>query len=158
GPGRIDVARGTYAAHPAFANLVHPGPPGMGNLEIHAVSWSADGRHAAALLVWQGPRLPRRAAPSEVIVLDLSGRSPPVTIPAAEAASVRIVGDRVVVGAPTVRVWTFAGTEVASLPPELSGPQGITAHEGGLVLLVNPDIRLLDPATWTLRGRWAGYF
>jgi hypothetical protein len=160
GPGRIDVARGTWSGHPAFANLTLPGPPGGGSLELLATSWSADGRHAAALLAWQGPRpMTTPTPPARVILLDLAGSAAPVTLPAAGASTVWIAGDRVVVGAPVVRVWTFAGAEIAALPSEIAPPHRIWAADGGPVLLIDGNaVRVLEPATWTVGARWAGPF
>ena len=160
GTGRIDVARGDFEAHPAFAKLVLPGPPGGGSLALHATSWSADGRHAAALLAWEGARPPRGAGdPARVVVLDLAGGASPVTLPAEGASAVRIAGDRIVVGAPVVRVWTLDGVEVAALPAGAMAPNAISAGDDGPVLVIDPDaIRVVDPVTWTVKARWVGHF
>jgi hypothetical protein len=161
GPGSIDVARGVFSAHPAFASLVQPPPPGRGSLVLHATSWSADGRYAAALLGWAGPRLPTSPpAASRVVVLDLAGGTPPVNIPADDASGVLIAGDRVVVAAPVVRTWTFDGREVAALPSTRGTPISISGGDGGPVLLVDVDwsIRVVDTATWTVRATWRGPF
>src|SRR5262249_22035357 len=160
GTGVIDVTGGTFTAHPAFADVVLPGPPGGGSLAFHATSWSADGRYAAALLRWTGPSLPGGDESTRVAVLDLAGGTTPVIIPADDASSVLITGDQVVVAAPVVRAWTFDGREVASLPASPDAPYSISGGDGGPVLLVDVDwsIRVVDPATWTVRATWRGPF
>lgn len=161
GTGSVDVARGTWSDHPAFAGLVTSGPPGEGSVVIRATSWSADRRHAAALLAWEGPdpRMGDRPA-VRVVVLDLAGGGAPITLPADGASGVWIAGDRVVVTAPVVRVWTFDGTEVAALPADWAPLRVSGGDDGGPVLLFDSDesIRVVDTATWTVQARWAGHF
>ena len=162
GTGAIDVVRGTWSEHPAFYELVQPGPPGEGCIVIQATSWSQDGRHAAVLLGWSGPE-PLAGPPplAKAVVLDLTSGAASAPIPAAEASSVRIVGDRVVIAAPVVRVWTLDGVEVSALPARPNAPLALSGgDDGGLVLLIDADwsIRVVDAVTWTVQAIWSGPF
>jgi hypothetical protein len=162
GTGGIDVERATWSTNRAIGSLVQPGPPGRGSIVIRGTSWSADARHVAVLLGWSGPRPSDGTAPeTKVVVLDLAGGSGRVDIPAEDASGVRIVGNQVVVAAPLVRAWTFAGEEVAALPATPGAPLGISGGDaGGPVLLFDADwsIRVVDAATWTVLATWTGSF
>ena len=162
GTGIIDVAQESWLPHPAFASLVRRGPPGEGSVVIQAASWSADGRHAAVLLGWSGPRQGGGAVPAaQVVVLNLVGGAALTTLPADGASGVRIVREWVVIAAPVVRAWTFAGTKVAALPAGRGAPLALSAGDDGEpMLLVDADfsIRVVDPTTWAARATWAGPF
>jgi hypothetical protein len=162
GTGSIDLKHGVFTAHPAFAGLVERGRPGSGSMAIQATSWSPDGTHAAALLSWTGPQPPDDGAPAtRVVILDLARHAAPVTLRADGASGVRIVGDRVVVTAEVVRVFSLAGAEVAALPAGHGAPNGISGGDGGgPMFLMDADwsIRVVDPASWAVRATWAGPF
>lgn len=162
GTGVLDVVHETWSAHPAFAVIAEPGPPGHGGNVIHSTSWSGDQRHAAALLKWSGPSPEAdEAAEEQVVVLDLSGDAKPVAIPAAGASGVRIVNDCVVVGTSVIRSWNFAGDKLAELPATRGAPLAMSAGDNeGLLLVLDEDwsIRAIDTATWTERARWRGRF
>lgn len=158
GPGTIDVARGTFTKHPAFAPLSTPGPPGKGSLTVKETSWSADGKHAAALVGWSGPVPPGPVPAERVVVLDLASGAAPVTIAADGAIDVRIVGDRVVVAAPTVRVWSLGGAPIAALPAAPGAPLWLGTGGGGHVILVDPQrsLRVVSTSTWSVQATWPG--
>ena len=158
GTGTIDVANGTWSTHPAFASLAPPGPPGAGSPVLQATSWSADARYAAALVGWSGPPPSGGTPATHIVVLDLVGGSAPVIIPADGATGVRIAGDRVVVAAPIVRVWTFDGAPIAALPAGRGAPLWLGGGEGGPVFVVdaNWSIRILHPSSWSVQATWAG--
>jgi hypothetical protein len=162
GTGTIDVAAGLWSAHPAFADLVRRGPPGEGSMVIDSTSWSADGGHAATLLAWSGPSPSTGRRPgAQVVLLDLAGGAPPIPLPAEGASSVRIIDERVVVGTPVVRVWSFAGVEVGSLPAGPGAPLGISGGDGGGPLLLfhsDGSTLVVDAISWRIRARWAGHF
>lgn len=162
GTGSIDLKSGVFAVHPAFAGLVDRGPPGRGSVVVQATSWSPDRRHAAALLAWSGPQpASGLALGTRVAVLDLAGGAAPVMIPADGASGVRIAGDRVVVAAEVVRIFSFRGAELAALPAGRGAPIGISGGEGGgPVFLIDADwsIRVVDPTAGAVRATWAGPF
>jgi len=162
GTGVVDVVRETWSAHPALAGIAKPGVPGQGAMVIHSTSWSADQRYAAALLNWSGPQPESDEVISEhVVLLDLSGVAAPIVIPIEGATGVRIIDDRVVVGARIIQVWNFAGHKVADLPATSGAPLAISEGDhGGPLLALDEDwsLRVIDTATWTLRARWGGRF
>ena len=66
-----------------------------------------------------------------------------------------------VIAAEVVRVFSFAGKEVAALPASPGAPIGISGGEGGgPVFLIDADwsIRVVDPVGWVVRATWAGPF
>jgi len=158
GTGMVDLARGTWTAHPAFDSLAQQGSPEAGSFELKVTSWSADRRHAAALLGWSGPSPQGGAPATRVVVLDLTGASAGVDIVADDASDVQIVADRVVVAAPVVRVWTFAGAQVAALPATPGTPHALRAGDSGPLFVVdaNGSIRVVNPATWSVQAVWDG--
>ena len=166
GTGSIDVARRRWSTNCAIASLVRPGPPGAGSIVVRATSWSADGRHVAALLDWTGPRPTQGPTPpATVAILDVRGAAaskdaPRVDVPAEDASGLLVVSDRVVVAAPVVRVWSLAGQEVATLRPTPGEPLWISGGEDGPVFLIDADysIRVVDTATWAVAATWDGEF
>jgi hypothetical protein len=162
GTGVIDVARRIFTPASVLADIVTPPPPGHGGVAIHSTSWSADGKHVAALLKWSGPLPESRVTPQEtVVVVELNGNSAPIEIPAKDASQVRIVEDRVVIAAPVIRIVNFAGELVAELPATPGAPLAISGGDsGGPLIAIDQDwsIRVVDPATWTTRARWANKF
>ena len=162
GTGMIDVIHEVWLPHPAFISLIQRGPPGEGNVVIQAASWSADRRYAAAMLGWAGPRPKGGATPRvQVVVLDLVTGAVFATLPADGASGVRIVGERVIIAAPVVRAWTFAGIEVAALSGGRGAPLALSGGDDGEpVILIDADfsIRVVDPTNWAVRATWAGSF
>lgn len=156
GTGRVDLASGAFAAHPAVAGLVDRGPPG-GGLAIQATSWSGDGRHVAVLQGWSGPRTGAVPA-SRVVVLDVARPDDPAVIPADGATAVRIAGDRVVIAAEDSRVFDLAGAQIAALPKGHGAPIRLSGGDAGPVFLVEADfsLRVVDPATGAVRATWPG--
>ena len=166
GTGWIDVGQATWEASPAVSGLVTAPPPGGGAVEIRATSWSADARHVAALLAWSGPRPPDGSTPNATIAIvdparpSASGDAP-VEVAAPGASAVRIVGDRVVVAAPTVRAFSFDGTEVAALDATPGTPRGLAGGNGADPVLVfdrDWSIRVVDPGSWSVLAHWPGSF
>ena len=164
GTGSIDVKRQRWLTNESVARLVVAGPPGAGGIVVRATSWSADGRHVACLLDWAGPRPMDRPTPlASVAILDMgpgAAATARVDVAAEDAVGVLIVGQQVVVAAPTVAVWTFDGEEFATLPPTPGEPLWISGGGDGPVFLVDADyaIRIVDPGTWTVAARWDGEF
>ena len=162
GTGVIDVAGKVFTATPALADIVTLPPPGKGGVAIHSTSWSADGKHVAALLKWSGPLPESRVTPPEtVVVVDLNGNSAPIEIPAEGTSQVRIVADRVVIGAPVIRIVNFAGELVAELPATPGAPLSISGGDnGGPLLAIDQDrsLRVIDTVTWTVEARWTNSF
>ena len=162
GTGRVEVEGRTWSTSPAFTSLVQSGPPGRGSVDIRATSWSPDARHVAVLLDWNGPIPTDGEEPEpEVVILDVRGSAAPVRLAAPGASGVRIIGDHVVVAAPTVRALTLKGEEVASLPATPGAPLRISAGDGdGPLFLFDQDwsIRLVDPGKWTVLATWRGSF
>jgi len=105
----------------------------------------------------------RATPPASVAIVDVNhGASgiARVDVPAPDASGVMIVGERVVVAAPTVRVTTFGGEEVATLRATPGEPLWIAGRGDGPVFLIDADyaIRVVDPDDWTVVARWAGEF
>lgn len=162
GTGFVNVVDETWTTHPAFDRLVHSSPPGHGGIEIQATSWSLDQSHAAALLAWSGPA-PESGdtPPAEVVLLDLHRESEPIRIPAAGASGLRIVRNHLVVAQPTVRIFNFAGDEVAALPPTPGAPLALAGGDNGdPLVIIDADwsIRVVDTAIWTVQANWRGNF
>ncbi len=162
GTGFVNVVDETWTTHPAFDRLVHSSPPGHGGIEIQATSWSLDQSHAAALLAWSGPR-PESGdtPPAEVVLFDLNSESGPIRLAAAGASSLRIVRNHLVVAQPTVRIFNFAGDEVAALPATPGAPLALACGDNGDPLVIidaNWSIRVVNTATWTVQASWQGNF
>jgi len=162
GTGFVNVVDETWTTHPAFERLVQSSAPGHGGIEIQATSWSLDQSHAAALLAWSGPTPESGEIPdAEVVLLDLDGESEPIRIPAAGASALRIVRNHLVVAQPSVRIWNFAGDEVAVLPATPGAPLALAGGDNGDPLVIidaNWSIRVVDTATWTVQANWQGTF
>ena len=162
GTGVVDTAAEVFTPVPALVEMVTPSPADHGSVVIHSTSWSVDGQHVAVLLKWSGPSSETGSAPPEkVVVIDLNNDTAPVEIPAEGASQIRIVGDRVVVGAPVIRVWNFEGEQIAELSKTPGAPLSISGgDDGGPLIVIDQDwsIRVVDTAEWTVKATWAGKF
>lgn len=162
GTGVIDIAAKMFTPAPALIESVTPPAPADGSVAIHSTSWSEDGQHVAALLKWSGP-VPQNGLvpPEKVVVVDVTSDSAPVEIPAEGASQIRIVGDRVVIGAPAIRVVNFAGELIAELLATPGAPLTISGGDDGAPLIaIDQDwsIRVVDTASWKIKAKWPGKF
>lgn len=152
GPGRLDLGTrrwtpsGPFADHEAFL----PPRPGSLGTSVLAMAWGAD---RAALSFERSAGAGRD--PGVVEVRDQGGATT-LRLAVPNARALAFVGDRLVVGADTTRIYAPDGTLVAEIP----GMVARLRSDGRTLAVVRMDgaVALVDPASGATLGTLAGRF
>lgn len=160
GFGWIDLMANRWTQKIDFSSLYPPSLPTDEEERIKATSWSRDGRYLA-VLVSEPNQEPAQKQVARALVFDLASDNAPSQLPIDQAEDVRMVGDKVVVLAPEVSLWSAKGEQIKTFPPTKGAPQKLSLNEKGTILAImdiEPQIRIINTESWSVTDTIPGIF